>query len=192
MTRRMALLVMLLSACQGTPLRTPPPLPEPPVKIVVQAALSTPSGLQAIPEGSLLHSGDMLAFQIQASKDVMVFVVQEAIGHKMSMLVPSGNQTPVLVRANQDSRVPDAQSWIHPEESPGEQALYVVASRFPIPESQILTTVARREGTQRRDPPPIIKDKERGKQRAVEAVPPLVGTLGGDDLAIIPFRYYYE
>jgi hypothetical protein len=192
MTRRTMLGALLFVACGGTQVKNPPPGPEPAVQISAQAVLSTPKGLQAIPEGAVLHSGDRVAFHVQTSRELMFFVVQESTAHKLTMQIPRVKLSAVLARAKQETRIPPQGTWLHPESEPGEQALYLVASRVPVEESLVMRLIEKREVTREREPPPIIIDKQRGGEAATELVPPQVKTLGPDGFAIIPFRYYSE
>ena len=123
MTRRTMLGTLLFVACSGTQVKNPPSGAGTCCAALCASGTEYPKGLQAIPEGAALHSGDLVAFHVQTSRELMFFVVQESTAHKLAMQIPNESSA-VLVKAKQETRVPPQGTWLHPESEPGEQALY--------------------------------------------------------------------
>lgn len=202
--RRYVLGALLLLSCAGTQTGNLAPNTEARLQVGIQAVLNAANGPRILSEGSVLRAGDQVAFDVQTTAEVVLYVVQETSDRKFSMLFPNAKYPQGLAKAGQTTRIP--QDWFQVEEGQGERAFYVVASLRPIAAPSILSLVEKRETTKDREPPPgatetnrgrpepppIADEKSRGGAGRGEAMALISRTLDQNGIAVLPFRYAVE
>lgn len=144
------------------------------------------SGLRELWPGAVLHSGDKLSLAIEVSTPSHLYVALRSPGDAWTLLTPSTAAPPPVAVPQHQTHLPGSGSWFQLDDARGEENLYLVASRTPLPPAEVLPIARRLQDRVLfdREPPPTVPDKRRG--------PWLQATLDSEGVAVLRFRYRHE
>lgn len=185
MRRLLALASALVLGCSPKPA---PSMMQPDLADLVKLKVygKDASGLRELWPGAVLHSGDKLSLAIEVSTPSHLYVALRSPGDAWTLLTPSAASPAQLAVPQHQTHLPGSGSWFQLDEAQGEEHLYLVASRSPLPISEVLPLARRMQDRVLldREPPPTVPDKRRG--------PWLQAALDSEGLAVLRFRYRHE
>ena len=165
------LVLLGLCAFSGQVFATPPPVPPPAadVSLRLKIAAQEVPGWRAVPVNGVLRSGAKFALDVTVARPVYLFVAQRKGAHSSDIVhPPEGDATSASGVAARPARIaflPASGQWFVLDNRIGEDAVFIIASTAPLPRAQaqkILDAQANAACIRPREPPPVLKDRDRG------------------------------
>lgn len=197
-TKPLTLLAVLWLIAAGCPPGPRPTAAEAVVALQIKSPTGTGTGWRTLAPGDTLHSGERFGLRIEVTAPVYLHVAQRSTGGQAVTLWPAAGAQAALASPGRVTQLPATDGgWFQLDEQPGEEDIYVVASRAPVTQKEIQRAIdgAPRD---RGDPPPTADGKN--KRDANEPVPrgydqarrALVKPLDEAGLAVLRFWIRHE
>jgi hypothetical protein len=86
-----------------------------------------------VPDGGVLHSGDMFKLRFELQKDAYVYLLALDSGGNITILFPGANaEKPPKISANRNYMFPEKDQWLMLDKNTGQERFYLIVSPEPI------------------------------------------------------------
>lgn len=168
-----------------------PPRPSWDVSLRLKVALPHPPGWRAVSVHGDVRSGERFALDVKVARPVFLWVAQRKGKQEFEIVHPpsAGAAPPGGAAARPDRAVslPSSGNWFLLDNHAGQDAVYMLASTAPLTQAHAVRILAERADAacvRAREPPPVLRDRDRGEV--------VNETLSPDGTALLCFPFLHR